>query len=117
VDDDDDLRESLAEILEHAGYETVTAPNGEVAVELLLADDARPSLVVLDLHLPVLDGRELLTILRMHPATAKIPVIVVTSDSSPADLAYRIDGFFRKPVQVEALLGRIGELVAPARSL
>jgi CheY-like chemotaxis protein len=101
VDDDLDIRESLSSILTEEGFEVSTALNG---LEALIAVNEGPSphVIVLDLSMPVLDGHQLLTIMRERGLLARIPVIVVSAVSfrltngSVANLP--------KPIHYESLL-------------
>lgn len=61
IEDHDDIRENLAEILDLAGYETFTAENGKIGVEV--AEKVRPDLILCDVMMPVLDGFGTLSIL------------------------------------------------------
>jgi DNA-binding response OmpR family regulator len=77
VDDSRFLRIANERALMKAGYEVITAADGEEG--LRLAQEQKPDLVVLDMLLPKLSGPEVLRALRKHPETASIPVMVLTS--------------------------------------
>jgi DNA-binding response OmpR family regulator len=77
VDDSRLLRISNERTLMRAGYEVITAADGEEG--LRLAFETKPDLIVLDMMLPKLSGQEVLRQLRLNPASASIPVIVLTS--------------------------------------
>jgi len=77
IEDSRFLRLSNEQALKQAGYEVITASDGEEGLRLTL--ERRPDLVILDLMLPKLPGHEVLRELRKHPQTASIPVMVVTS--------------------------------------
>src|SRR4051794_30084130 len=76
VEDDADLRDMMATLLDLEGFETVAAPNGDAALELL---DPRLDAIVLDLMMPVMDGWEFRRRQLSHPRVADIPVIVVSA--------------------------------------
>ena len=76
VEDDEDLRDMMATLLDLEGFETVAAPNGAVALELL---DPFVDAIVLDLMMPVMDGWEFRRRQMSHPRAANIPVIVVSA--------------------------------------
>jgi len=76
VEDDADLRDMMATLLDLEGFETVAAPNGAAALELL---DPRLDAIVLDLMMPVMDGWEFRRRQLSHPRVADIPVIVVSA--------------------------------------
>jgi CheY-like chemotaxis protein len=85
-------------VLTHAGYAVFTAASGAEALEQ--ARRHRPTLVVLDLKMPDLDGEEVVRRLRADPATADIPAIVATADDTYTPARARQDGFcahFAKP--------------------
>lgn len=83
VDDDPGIRFVLRAILEKAGHEVVEAPHGAAALELI-TPQRLPDLVVTDLMMPVLGGEELIGRLRSAPATATIPIVVVSADAVAA---------------------------------
>jgi CheY-like chemotaxis protein len=103
VEDERDLLDSLQEFFEDEGFTVQTATNGAEALSLLDADDL-PSVVLLDLMMPVLDGNELYARMRAEPRLAGIPVIVSTSDPSRAPSGVLI---MKKPVNLGSLLGAV----------
>jgi CheY-like chemotaxis protein len=101
VEDDTNAREALAEILQIEGYKTFRARNGREALSKL---NRNPDLILLDLRMPEMDGREFLA--RKHQTQGDtVPVFVVTA-SDASDLPVRQ---FAKPINLEALLAAIGE--------
>lgn len=78
VEDDRDAREALAELLQAEGFEVVTAPNGLAALQALRAG-LRPSVIVLDVMMPVMDGWDFRAQQARDPALAGIPVVVMTA--------------------------------------
>jgi len=101
VEDDEDIRETLSDILRYSGYEVVGARNGRAALEQLAAMQP-PCLILLDLMMPVMSGPEFLTILRADQAAAEIPVVIL---SAYLNMATRIEaqGFLKKPVVLPEL--------------
>jgi CheY-like chemotaxis protein len=77
VDDDEALREAVAEAIENAGYTVVQAENGREAI--LRMREASPCIVLLDLMMPVMDGWEVVTEMDADPDLLSIPVCVVTA--------------------------------------
>ena len=77
IDDNNDIRENTAEILDLAGYKTFTAENGRKGVELAIK--VKPSLIVCDIMMPELDGYGVLHLLRKNPETEHIPFIFLTA--------------------------------------
>jgi DNA-binding response OmpR family regulator len=113
VEDNSELLELMRLALKHAGFRTATASNGADALKA--AKDAAPDLVVLDLVLPELDGFAVCERLRKNPATAGIPIIVLTGLSSEfarlASLEAGADEYVTKPVSPEALVSTIKQLL------
>ena len=85
VDDDADLRESLAEALEEAGYTVDRAGNGQEALQKLRSHTGpdRPVAVLLDLLMPVMNGWQFCQLKRRDPAVADIPVIAMSGGGQP----------------------------------
>lgn len=105
VEDDRDLREVLAESLQLEGFEVVEAVDGMDALERLRAG-VRPALVVLDLVMPRMDGRQFLAALRADRALADLPVVLVTG-TPPRDLGGQVQGMLKKPIGTADLLAAI----------
>lgn len=82
VDDDDDVRESVSLLLSDEGYDVVTAPNGAVALHEL-HEGVLPSLIVLDLMMPVMSGWEFRDRQLHDEQICSIPVIVLTAAGEP----------------------------------
>jgi CheY-like chemotaxis protein len=79
VDDDVDIREILAETLEEKGFDVSTAANGLDALRILRDERVRPSVILLDLMMPIMDGYGFLEQRRRDPALASIPLAIVTA--------------------------------------
>lgn len=113
VDDDLDLRELLSELIQDEGYEVVQASHGAEALALLRSGHLNPSLILLDLMMPVLDGWAFRRAQMEDPALREIPVIVLTADvSAPARAQSSGIGFadfLLKPVSIDLLLQRVNE--------
>jgi CheY-like chemotaxis protein len=104
VDDDPFVRESLSELLDAKGYSVLLAENGQKAIEMLKKTPRVPCLVVLDLAMPVMDGRGFLKERAEDPALRDIPVVVVSGSMQSGEPIEGIDAFLRKPVTVDRLL-------------
>jgi signal transduction histidine kinase/ActR/RegA family two-component response regulator len=93
---------------------------GQARLGLDLAEQHQPSLVLLDLHLPDLDGLQVLAQLRANPATAAIPVIVLSADATPSQIDRLLDAgakaYLTKPLDVEQLLQAVDEVLAPTET-
>jgi CheY-like chemotaxis protein len=110
VDDDDDIREVIADILRAEGYEVVCASNGAKALEEL-HKERQPDLVLLDLMMPIMSGWEVLEAIQAQEALARIPVVVVSAMHAPGACEQ-----LAKPVDLEHLLSTVGRLTASLRS-
>lgn len=85
VDDEPDISKSLSEHFERQGYKTAVAYNGEEC--LVKAKEFKPTLILLDILMPVMDGISALKQLKANSATAKIPVIMLTNLDSQDKVA------------------------------
>ncbi|MCB9811140.1 response regulator [Candidatus Nomurabacteria bacterium] len=77
IEDEPDIREAMAEAITQAGYEALTAENGQVGLEMALAE--RPDIILLDIIMPIMDGHQMLAKLRIHPWGKSVKVIMLTS--------------------------------------
>jgi CheY-like chemotaxis protein len=107
IDDDEDVRTTMSELLTTRGYSTLEAENGKQAIEVLTKAARLPMLMILDMAMPVLDGRGFLRLRARDPILREIPVFVVSA-SEPPILLEGIEMFMRKPVEVTRLLQIIG---------
>lgn len=105
VEDDDAFREALQEELTGAGYDVVTAQDGQEALEFL-ETGILPSLILLDLMMPRINGWEVLDTLRSDPRFVGIQVILMTAFPQRAPAGTRL---FSKPLQLDALLSFLAE--------
>src|SRR4051812_38649141 len=96
VDDDDDIRTSMAEILESEGYEVATAEHGRAAIEILSRLRAPPAVVLLDLMMPVMSGPEFLAFVAARKRYSTLPIVVVSAQRR-RELAGR-HRFLLKPI-------------------
>jgi signal transduction histidine kinase/CheY-like chemotaxis protein len=115
VDDDAGLRQLLRRMLEPEGFTVVEAENGRVALERL--DDVRPSVILLDLMMPEMDGFEFVAEFRRHEAWRAIPIVVVTAKDLSHDDRERLNGHVQKILQKgtygrDQLLAEVRELVS-----
>ena len=114
VEDEEPLRRVLRELLQRDGYEVIEAADGVQALDQV--DRTAPDVVVLDLNLPRLDGFGVLAHLRARPATAGLPVIVLTAkgdeDSEVRVFESGAQDFLTKPFRPRALSARLQSLLA-----
>ena len=108
VEDNDDLREMMALALQLGGHEVWPARHGREALAILHTR-RRPSLILTDLMMPVMNGWELRAALRRDPDLADVPVVAVSAVS--AEHLLRLDGmeFLPKPIDIDRLLDVVGE--------
>ncbi len=111
VEDDDDVREALVDVLRGAGYEVAWAADGAEAIRALRAG-LRPSAILLDLMMPVMDGLQFRAAQRSDPALAPIPVILLSADRTIDRDARALEVAARlaKPAQVEDLLATVAKV-------
>jgi two-component system sensor histidine kinase/response regulator len=119
VEDDDELRSLIELQLEESGVASVGAPNGAVALETLAKQPF--ALVLLDVHMPVLDGHATLRLLRRNPRHAHLPVVALTGRVGPKErdelMRLGADECLGKPIEADELrrlLRRYGVLAAGA---
>ena len=114
VEDDLSSREMLCTLLDRRGWDVAQAENGRLALKFL--ETKTPSLVLLDLMMPEVDGFEVLRQLRAHPTWRNIPVIVVTAKELTTNerqwLSEQVQGFHQKgAIDKQALLSEVEESI------
>nr|MBC7612879.1 response regulator [Pseudopedobacter sp.] len=109
IEDNEDIRESTAEILDLAGYQVSVASNGKLGVEM--AQKEIPSLIICDIMMPELDGYGVLYLLEKNPTTAVIPFIFLTAKAERADMRKAMemgaDDYLTKPFDDMELLNAV----------
>ncbi len=114
IDDVEDNRRILRDLLTTGGYEVLEAENGEVGVQMAASE--RPDLILMDIQLPGLDGYEATRRIKADPTLRPIPLIAVTSYALSGDdvKAYEAgcDGYVTKPFSPRALLAKVREHLA-----
>ena len=113
VEDNEKNRILARDMLESRGYETLETTTGEEGIRV--AREHQPALVLLDIHLPGIDGIETFRRLRADPATAAIPVIAVTASAMPDDRAHieevGFDRYLSKPINIKLFLETVKEVI------
>jgi CheY-like chemotaxis protein len=104
VDDDPDTVDTMREILEEEGHTVLSARNGLEGLEVALR--SVPDLVLLDLDMPVMDGRAFLEALRQAPTLADVTVVVLSGTAEPRVACESL----QKPLRLDTLLGLIGRV-------
>lgn len=109
IEDNEELRENTAELLELSGYEVLTAPEGKTGVELASAE--KPDLIICDVMMPELDGFGVLHILSKNKDTARIPFIFLTAKTDRSDFRKGMnlgaDDYLTKPFEEIELLDAV----------
>ena len=117
VEDDDDIREALQGFLEMEGYEVQVARHGREALEFLHRHP-RPSLILLDMALPVMDGHRVLAARKETEGLQEVPVVILSAGMAamnPRDRAlyaanYNVSAFLMKPASPQQLVDIIERL-------
>ena len=115
VDDHEDNRVALLAVLEREGYGTLAAANGQEALDIVR--EHSPDLVLMDLAMPVMDGRTAMQELRADPRTADVPIVVLTAMALSVDrdrmIAEGFNGLLIKPCMPPLLLKEVRSLIGP----
>ncbi len=114
IEDQEDNRAILRDLLNSVGFEVIEAVNGEDGVAMAVSE--RPDLILMDIQLPIIDGYEATRRIKSDPALAGIPIIAVTSyalsgDEDKAKLA-GCDAYISKPYSPRELLAKVQEFLA-----
>jgi two-component system, OmpR family, response regulator len=110
VEDDNQLRDILEIVLTETGFDVQVCPDGQVAMDTLMADKAAgkiPSMIILDLNMPVVDGWQVSKWLDADPVLHKIPVIVTSASRNEGEEAKALhaDAYLVKPFTTDEILG------------
>ena len=114
VEDTQNNRRILNDLLTNAGFEVIEAVDGEKGVAM--AAEQKPDLILMDIQLPLVDGYEATRRIKANPALGKIPIIAVTSYALSGDdvkaRAAGCDDYVTKPFSPRALLAKVREHLA-----
>jgi len=117
VDDSAVIRDLISVNLSLEGFEVTTAADGQAALDMVR--DVAPAVITLDVVMPQLDGFDTLAALRADPATADIPVVMVTGRASAADLergaGLGVDAYLTKPFEPAELVTVVSQLAGARR--
>ncbi len=117
VEDEPDIRELVVHHLKREGYQVSAAASGEEALRQVQA--APPDLVLLDLMMPAMDGLEVCRRLRQDPATARLPIVMLTAKGDEVDrvlgLEIGADDYVVKPFSPKELLARVRAVLRRSR--
>lgn len=117
VEDEPDIRDLVVHHLKREGYQVSAAASGEEALRQVRA--APPDLVLLDLMMPAMDGLEVCRRLRQDPATASLPIVMLTAKGDEVDrvlgLEFGADDYIVKPFSPKELLARVRAVLRRSR--
>ncbi|HEX9508024.1 MAG TPA: response regulator [Myxococcales bacterium] len=110
VDDDSALRNTLIEILEEEGYRASSASNGEEALEVLRRQGPQPSLILLDMMMPVMDGWGFREEQQKDQTLSGIPVVIFSAQGNVNEMAASVSAsaYLKKPLLLKELLEVVG---------
>jgi two-component system cell cycle response regulator DivK len=113
VEDQEDNRRIVRDLLTATGYELIEAQDGEAGIRL--AKEQRPDLILMDIQLPVLDGYEATRRIKADPELRAVPIVVVTSYALSGDeqkaIAAGCDAYVAKPFSPRQLLATVRKLL------
>jgi len=116
IEDNEVNRVLVRDMLRFKGYQTLEAPSAEEGIGV--AREKKPALILMDFHLPKMNGIEALNALRADTETSSIPVIAVTASAMPEDrkkiLAAGFDGLQTKPIHVAEFLKNVEQALKSA---
>ncbi|APX93381.1 two-component system response regulator [Halomonas sp. 1513] len=116
VDDEPNIVLSLEFLMQQAGFDVVTAEDGESALDSIA--DGAPDLILLDISLPGISGFDVLEQLRADPAHANLPIIMLTAHGREVErekgLALGADDYITKPFSTQALVDKVQGLLGEA---
>lgn len=107
VEDDDDIRNALTDLLQEEGYHTEAAVNGRDALEKL-GEISKPCLVLLDMMMPIMNGRQFLDEIMKDSQLAPIPVLIVSAIADKANTEGSV-GFLKKPIDIDVVLNVVAQ--------
>jgi CheY-like chemotaxis protein len=110
VEDDTDLRESLGNLLKDEGHTVVSLSNGREALDYLRASPTNPCLILLDLMMPVMDGRDFRREQLNDPALKDIPVVLITAAGAKVSATVNATAILNKPLASETVLDTVERL-------
>jgi len=117
IEDNEDNLNLVQFLLEEAGYEVLGATNGRIGLEMV--QKTLPSLVLLDLGIPELNGWSLAHHLKQDPATSQIPIVALTAHTMPGDrkkaLDAGCDGYISKPLNIPEFVSEVESYLRPKK--
>jgi CheY-like chemotaxis protein len=114
IEDDPLAQEVISRRLTAAGYRVMAESDGGAGI--WRARTEQPALIICDLHMPLAPGELVILGLRTDPATAHLPILVVSADPSRLGPEHRVDGVLTKPVRAAELLATIERIIGAHRT-
>jgi CheY-like chemotaxis protein len=112
VDDDEDLRDSVRDILHRRGYEVGTAADGQAALQILKTTAKHVCIVLLDLVMPIMDGWQFLAAVRAQSSLSSVPIVVVSGHAA-THAPSGVDRVVRKPIDLSELFSVVEKHCGP----
>ena len=111
VEDDQDIRETLIELLEGEGYEVISAENGQVGLDKLDQATSLPNLILLDLMMPIKDGFQFCAEKDTNPKIAHLPVVVMSADGHIRENQKRVNvsAYLKKPLDIYEIINIVNK--------
>jgi CheY-like chemotaxis protein len=119
VEDDQEVRDAIAEVLQDSEYKALPASNGVEALERLRAGPPRPCVILLDVMMPTMDGWEFRAAQQSDPTMKDIPVVLLSAhtDVKSAAAQMQVAGFLPKPVAIDKLLATVERFCVADRAV
>ena len=113
IEDDRDIRESLAEVLEDEGFHVISQPDGARGLDYLRGAQELPALILLDLMMPNMNGFQFREAQLKSAELAQIPVAILSADGDPQERAGDLNaaGYVKKPLKIKALLDLVSGIL------
>jgi DNA-binding response OmpR family regulator len=109
IEDDPAAQAVMSRRLTASGYRVIVEGDGSTGIHRAKVE--QPALVISDLHMPLAPGELVILGLRLDPATAALPILVVSADPGRLGPEHRVDGVLEKPVRVSELLAMVERLI------
>lgn len=109
VEDDQDIRETLVELLQEEGYEVFFAENGQAGLDRLSTIPTLPNLILLDLMMPIKDGFQFCLEKEANPKFAHLPVVVMSADGHIRENQQRVNAcaYLKKPLDIYQVIDTV----------
>jgi two-component system OmpR family response regulator len=112
IEDEDDIRETLCDFFVEEGFTVAQAMNGKEALKWLDLPQSKADLILLDLMMPIMNGKEFLALREKNKNLRKIPVIIMSADNQTQEKAHALDVdlFIKKPIEIEKLISLVKQV-------